>query len=220
MLGECSNFVTFFFDNTSLTETYRCAGALSCKRNQTLILHFSGIFLLTSSQMRRRMSIYFFFSIHSSNSCKLHQLIPRNFWSKYVHISILVIFIPFMISENFEFKCLLHQPLLYWGPRHWGNIGEICKSLRRRGKSYHCYEDAWTRCDKMLKIICCKSRCEKTVFALHCQLVRKCVFIASIVNYTKQMRKDVLKFFPETTKFFLSKEWEYKGEKKYSSTHA
>jgi len=58
----------------------------------------------------------------------------------------------------------------------------------------------------MLEIFFCNSRCEKTEFALRFQVVSKSVFIASIVNYTKQMRKGVLKFSTETTKFSLSNE--------------
>ena len=51
-MGKCSSVVTLFFSKKSLTKTDRCAGALSRRRNQLLVLHFSGHFLLTSSVRR------------------------------------------------------------------------------------------------------------------------------------------------------------------------
>jgi hypothetical protein len=69
-----------------LTKTDRCAGALSWSRNQILVLHFYGHFLLTISLRRRRnsMCIYLFTVIMRENSCKLYQRIPGTFWSYYV----------------------------------------------------------------------------------------------------------------------------------------
>jgi hypothetical protein len=56
--GGCSSVVTLSFGKISLTETDRCAGALSSRRNQLCFLHFSGRFLLTASLRQRRMSMY------------------------------------------------------------------------------------------------------------------------------------------------------------------
>ena len=47
-----------WLQSTFLTKTDRCAGALSWRRNQMFVLHFSGRFLLTASRKRRRMSTY------------------------------------------------------------------------------------------------------------------------------------------------------------------
>jgi hypothetical protein len=44
-MGEAQVLVTLFFANKSLTKTDRCAGALSLKRDQLLLLSFSGHFL-------------------------------------------------------------------------------------------------------------------------------------------------------------------------------
>jgi hypothetical protein len=54
----CPIVVIVFFAKKSLTKTDRCVGALSWRRNQMLVSHFSGRFLLTASQRRRRMSKY------------------------------------------------------------------------------------------------------------------------------------------------------------------
>jgi len=56
--GECCSVVTFSFAKKSLTKTGRCAGALSWRRNQLLVVLFSGRFLLTAFLRRRRMSIH------------------------------------------------------------------------------------------------------------------------------------------------------------------
>ena len=56
--GECSSVVTLFFAMKSLTIFDRCAGALSWKRNQLLILSFGGHFLLTASLRRRKISMW------------------------------------------------------------------------------------------------------------------------------------------------------------------
>jgi len=56
--GRCCSVVTWVFAKKSLTKSDRCAGALSCRRNQLLVLHFSGHFLLTASLRRRKMSVY------------------------------------------------------------------------------------------------------------------------------------------------------------------
>ena len=58
----CSKVVTLFFVNKSVTKTDRCAGALSWGRNQLLVLHFSGHFLLTASPRQRRMPCTFLYS--------------------------------------------------------------------------------------------------------------------------------------------------------------
>ena len=56
--GRFSSVVTLFFAKRSLTKTDQCAGALSWRRNQLLILHVSRSFLPTAPLRRRRMSIY------------------------------------------------------------------------------------------------------------------------------------------------------------------
>ena len=56
-IWRCFNVVTLFFAKKFLTKTDRCAGALSKWRNQLLVLHFSGRFLLTSSLRWRRTSM-------------------------------------------------------------------------------------------------------------------------------------------------------------------
>jgi hypothetical protein len=43
------------FSKKSLTKIDRCAGALSWRSNQLLVLHFSGRFLLTAPLKPRRM---------------------------------------------------------------------------------------------------------------------------------------------------------------------
>ena len=50
--------LSHFFVKKSLTKTDWCAGALSWRRNQLLVLHFSGCFLLTTSVMWQRMFLY------------------------------------------------------------------------------------------------------------------------------------------------------------------
>jgi hypothetical protein len=82
----CSSVVTLFFAKKSMTKTYRCAGAFSWRRNELLVLSFSGSFLLTASLMWRRMSMFIcFFNI--SNSCKLYQRNVGTFWSYYAYTS-------------------------------------------------------------------------------------------------------------------------------------
>jgi hypothetical protein len=56
--GGCSSVVTLFFVKKSLAKTGRCPGALSWRRNQLLVLRFSGRFLLTASLRRRRILLY------------------------------------------------------------------------------------------------------------------------------------------------------------------
>jgi hypothetical protein len=75
-----------FFVKKSLTKTDRCAGALSWKRNQLLVLHFSGNFFLTVSLRRRRKAMYIslFTVVMRAKSCKLYQRIPGTSWSYYV----------------------------------------------------------------------------------------------------------------------------------------
>ena len=57
----CSSVVTLLFAKKSLTKTNRCAGALSWRRNQLFVLHFSGRLLLTASLIRQRKSMYSYF---------------------------------------------------------------------------------------------------------------------------------------------------------------
>jgi len=58
--GEWGSFNvgTFFFAKKLFTKTDRCAGALSWRGNQPLLLHFSGRFLLIASVRRRRISVH------------------------------------------------------------------------------------------------------------------------------------------------------------------
>jgi len=81
--GGCSSVVTLFFANKSLTKTDRCAGALSLRRNQDLVLVFSGRFFLTAM---KDVNVHFFIHCFTScsNSCKLYQRIPENSWNYYV----------------------------------------------------------------------------------------------------------------------------------------
>jgi hypothetical protein len=75
-----------FFAKKFLTNTDRCAGALSRWRNQLLVFHFSGRFLLTSSIRRRRtsMSISLFTVLQKfpsyKNSGKFYRQIMGTFW--------------------------------------------------------------------------------------------------------------------------------------------
>jgi hypothetical protein len=55
--GGCSSVVTLFFTKKSLTKTDRCAGTLSWRRTQLLVLQFSEPFVLTASLRRRRKSL-------------------------------------------------------------------------------------------------------------------------------------------------------------------
>jgi hypothetical protein len=55
--GGCSNVLTLLFDKKSLTKIGQCAGALSWRRKELLVLNLSGHFLLTSSVGRRRISV-------------------------------------------------------------------------------------------------------------------------------------------------------------------
>jgi len=54
--GGCSSVVTLFCVKKYLTKTDQWAGALKWRRNQLLVLHFWGHFLLTTSLRQRRMS--------------------------------------------------------------------------------------------------------------------------------------------------------------------
>ena len=53
----CFSILTLFFGIRSLTKTDQCAGALSRRRNQMLVLHFFMLFLLTASLRWWRMSV-------------------------------------------------------------------------------------------------------------------------------------------------------------------
>ena len=54
----CSSVVTMFFTEKFSTKTIRYTGALSWRRNQLLVPHFSRNFLLTASLRRRKVSMY------------------------------------------------------------------------------------------------------------------------------------------------------------------
>jgi hypothetical protein len=56
----CCLVVTLFTKN-SLTQIYRCAGALSWRRNQELVLYLQGRFVLTASLWRRRKQCTYIF---------------------------------------------------------------------------------------------------------------------------------------------------------------
>ena len=69
-MGKSSSIVTSFFTKKSLTKIDRCAGALSCRRNQQLVSHYSGAFPSDRfPKAKKDVKLHFF--IHSSNSCKL-----------------------------------------------------------------------------------------------------------------------------------------------------
>jgi len=82
-VSGCSGVVTLFFAEKCLTTTDRCPGALSCRRNQLLVLHFSGRFVLTASLSRRRMPMYISL-FTTGHSCKFYQRIPGTFRSYYL----------------------------------------------------------------------------------------------------------------------------------------
>jgi hypothetical protein len=56
--GGCSNVVTLFFVRNSLTKIDQYAGELPERRNQPLVPHFSGRFLLTASLRQQGMLMY------------------------------------------------------------------------------------------------------------------------------------------------------------------
>ena len=53
--GGCCSVVTLFFVKKTLTKTDRCAAALSSRKNQLLVLHYSRPFLLPAFLRRRKM---------------------------------------------------------------------------------------------------------------------------------------------------------------------
>jgi hypothetical protein len=55
--------ITMFFYKQSLIKTNRCAGALSWRGDQLLVLDFSGPFRLTASLRRRRIVYIFLFTV-------------------------------------------------------------------------------------------------------------------------------------------------------------
>jgi hypothetical protein len=63
-----------FFARKSLTNTGRCAEALSWRRNHLLVLHFSGRFLLTAALRPRRIPSYRYYH---------HAVIPVNYNSQF-----------------------------------------------------------------------------------------------------------------------------------------
>jgi hypothetical protein len=81
----CSSAYTSFSAKISLTKTDRCAGALSCRWNQLLLLHFSRHFLLTASLRRRRLCTYI--SIFTVSIPVNYKANSGKFWSYYVHAS-------------------------------------------------------------------------------------------------------------------------------------
>ena len=85
--GGCSSVVTLFFAKKSLTKTDRCAGALWWRRNQTLVLQFSGRFLLTTSLRRRRISLYislFTVAVPAKYTSKFWELFEATAYIDYV----------------------------------------------------------------------------------------------------------------------------------------
>ena len=56
--GHAPGTVTLFFAKKFLTKTDWCAGALSWRRNQMLVPHILGCFLLNASLRRRKVSMY------------------------------------------------------------------------------------------------------------------------------------------------------------------
>ena len=83
--GGWPSVATLLFVGKSLTKTDRCAGALTWRRNQLMVLHFSGRFLLTAPLRRQRMSMHNpLFTVlqkfpSCSNSCTSYQRIPGKF---------------------------------------------------------------------------------------------------------------------------------------------
>jgi len=72
-----STVLSLYFANKSLAKTDRCHGALSRTRNQLLVLHFLGRFLLTASLRRRKMSLYINFASAT---------IPVNYSSEFLEL--------------------------------------------------------------------------------------------------------------------------------------
>jgi len=72
-----STVLSLCFAKKSLTKTDRCAGAFSRSRNQMLVLHFLGRFLLSASLKRRRISLYINFPSAA---------IPVNYSSEFLEI--------------------------------------------------------------------------------------------------------------------------------------
>ena len=84
MIGP-SVVVLFTKKYAYLTETDRCAGALSCMRNQLLVLHFSLRFLLTASLRPRGMLMY----ISLFTVAQFLYIITTNFWDFWKALGIL-----------------------------------------------------------------------------------------------------------------------------------
>jgi len=62
--GECSSVVSLFFVEKSFTKTHRCAEAMPWRINQLLVLHFTGLFLLTASpKTTKDIRVHFFIYI-------------------------------------------------------------------------------------------------------------------------------------------------------------
>lgn len=74
---ECSSAVTLLFDRKSVTKTDRCAGALSWRTNQRLVLHIFQSDRIPKAIKDSNEHIF----IHSSNSCKSYQWIPGTSWT-------------------------------------------------------------------------------------------------------------------------------------------
>jgi len=83
--GGCSSVVTLFSAKKFLTKTNQCAGTLLWRRNELLVLHFWGLFVLTTSLRRWKMSMFtplFIVAIYliiPVNFFKLCQWIPGTF---------------------------------------------------------------------------------------------------------------------------------------------
>jgi hypothetical protein len=57
-MGDAPALSPLFFDKKSLNKTEMCAGALSCRQNHLLVLHFRGGSLLIAFLSIRRTSMY------------------------------------------------------------------------------------------------------------------------------------------------------------------
>ena len=76
-INQSFSVVALFFDKISFIKTDWCAAALLCRRNQLLVLHISGRFLLTASVGRRRSLMYI--SLFSAS-------IPENYTTEFLLI--------------------------------------------------------------------------------------------------------------------------------------
>jgi hypothetical protein len=76
-MGSLS-IVILFFAEKILTNTDRCAGALSFRGNEPLVRHFPGCFLSTASP-KATEDVNVHLLVHGGHCCKLYQRIPGTF---------------------------------------------------------------------------------------------------------------------------------------------